>query len=197
MVVSLKKRFIFLSISILYMISEFNIFKGQVVLNYFLDHPNTLININELAKKLKISTKTSKEYIDILLKKHLLLDKSLKNNKIVCLNNSDKLIKTLKIARMLSLIKELNLEKEINNSFYIFGSCANGTYNEKSDLDIFVIKQKEYNKDEVISLASKIRLEVNIKDVPYYKLNEYIKKNKEFITEVKKGIYFGDESYEL
>lgn len=179
------------------MIPEFNIFKGQVILNYFLDNPNTLININELARKLKISTKTSKEYIDILLKNGLLLDKSLKNNKIVCLNNNNKLVRALKIARILSLIKEIDLEKEINNSFYLFGSCSNGTYNENSDLDLFIIKQNEYNKNKIQTLASKIKSEVNIKEVPFYKLDEYVKKNKIFIDEVKNGIFFGRDAYKL
>jgi len=179
------------------MISAFNKFKGVEILNFFLDYPNSELNINDLAKKLKISTRTAKEYIDLLLEYNILFDKNIRNNKLVVLNNDDKLVTELKKVRVLSLVKELKLEKEINNPFYIFGSCASGEYYEESDLDIFIIKQKNYNKNKVLALASKIRLEVNIKEVPFYKLLEYKDKNKEFIIEVKGGIYFGEPLHGL
>lgn len=169
-----------------------NNFKGFSILEFFLKNPNKSVGIRELAKILKISPSTTKYYIDNFLKEEILINKNEKHSKQTQLNNNNLIVKEMKKLYVLDKVKELNLEKEINNPFYIFGSCSNGTYNENSDLDIFVIKIKDYNKDKVSILANKIR-DASIKEVPFYKLKEYVKKNKEFITEVKNGIYFGDE----
>jgi len=179
------------------MFKLFNKFKGFAILEFFLTNPNKSVGLRELAKILKLSPSTTKHYIDQFLKEDLLIDKNEKHSKQVVLNNNNEIIKEFKKIYILDKFNELNLQKIINNPFYIFGSCAFGTYNENSDLDIFIIKIRDYDISKFKSLAKEIKLEINIKEIPFYKLNEYIDRNKEFIIEVKRGVYFGEESQGL
>ncbi len=177
------------------MIKEFRKFRGFKILEFFLLNPTVQININELAKKLKISTMTSKQYCDLLEKEDILASKKIGNTKLFNLKDN-LLTREWKKIRILQFITQNNLKKAIGNSFYLYGSFANGTYTEKSDLDIFIIKIKKIDKEKIKKIELKLKHEISINEVNYYELEEYKKNNKELINEIKeKGIFFGEDNY--
>jgi len=180
------------------MISILEKFAGFKVIEFFLANPDKNVSIRELAKILKTSPSTTKHYIDLLIKENLLNNMNLPNTKTVKLNNKNPIVRKWKSAYLITKLKEYNIDELIKNPFYVFGSTATGDYNQNSDIDIFVIKSKEYDKDKVKEIGRKIKKDINIINVPFYKLDEYKQKNKELISEIKNhGLYFGEELHEL
>lgn len=179
------------------MFEEFVKFKGLHILEHFLENPNKITNILGLSKDLRISTMTAKQYIDYFLKDNILINKNERNSKTVMLNNKNIIVKELKKVYILDKFKQLNVEKIINNPFYLYGSFSAGEYNKNSDIDLFIIKKKEYNKDALRKIGAKMGHEIRAIDVIFYDLNKYKQKHAEFVLEIKKGFFFGDEINEL
>ncbi len=166
-------------------------------MNFFLENPQKQVGLRELAKILRISPSTTKQYIDSFTKEELVIDKNIRNNKIVVLNNKNLIVKELKRLYILDKFKQLNIEKIIDNPFYLYGSFSTGEYHKDSDIDLFVIKRKEYDKDALRRIGLKLGHEVKAIDVMFYDLLKYKQKHKEFMSEVKIGFFFGEEINEL
>lgn len=85
----------------------------------------------------------------------------------------------------------LKKQKENIISCYLYGSCANGTYDAKSDIDIFILStnkidnNKQYDIQKYfISFFYGREIQLSI-----YSVSEFKKlKNNPFLKEIKKGI---------
>ncbi|MHA1859549.1 MAG: nucleotidyltransferase domain-containing protein [Candidatus Asgardarchaeia archaeon] len=179
------------------MIDEFRRYRGFRILELFIKNPESAYNINEVARQVKVSTETAKRYVDILMRDAILRLVGSHNEKRVQLNDTE-IVRRIKSAYMLQVIKE-KAESVIKNPFYVFGSVVKGTYGNESDIDIFVIKINDYDKEEVVDvLVSSLNRPVNIIEVRFDQLSRFKRRNRELINEIKScGLLFGDEMYEF
>ncbi|MBW6442594.1 nucleotidyltransferase domain-containing protein [Patescibacteria group bacterium] len=165
-----------------------NVFK---ILSEFSGDYSKKIYGGKIARKLKMNQKTVSNILNSLEKQNILKYSTEGKNKYYFLNKLNiqvpDLLKIIEIARKNEFIKKysnikelfVELEKRSSGILVIFGSYANLTNNEKSDLDIFLIgKIKEFNE-----LEEKYHIKINL-----IKLNKD-KFNKEdiFIKEVIKN----------
>ena len=97
------------------------------------------------------------------------------------------LIRSLKITENISLLKLLIGQiKKISQKIILFGSFANGTNIEGSDIDLFVLSDQQKSVRKIIeesSLAEKIQLIIK-KPIDFIGFNE---KNPLFYQEIGKG----------
>ncbi len=127
------------------MLREFSKFKGWVVLEFFLTHPSTKIHFKEVVRTLKISPRTAFTYLKTLRDDGILKEERAGNLTIFSLNNESPSVKALKRAHFLLTLDELKftdalLEKNPNViSFVLYGSYADGSYDERSDIDFLMI----------------------------------------------------------
>lgn len=169
------------------MLSEFNKFAGFKVLNYFLFNPKIEIHLKGLARYLKISPNTAKHYCDFFVKEGILNVVNKGNLRIFSLDNKSSYVKELKKTIVLLYLKDCGIEKIANKSmsFALYGSYASGEFTDESDLDILIIgDQKDVDKNIILQFEKKIRKEVQLTVISYYKWEEMKKKNDAFATEV-------------
>lgn len=144
----------------------------------------------QIAKKLKMNQKTVANVLNALEKQNIIKYSTEGKNKYYFLNKlnpqiSD-ILKILELGRKNNFISKYSklrelfivLEKKTSGILVIFGSYANFTSNEKSDLDIFVLGKI----NEVKDLEEKYGLKMNIVKSNKEKFN----KEEIFIKEVMK-----------
>ncbi|MFH1308267.1 MAG: helix-turn-helix domain-containing protein [archaeon] len=145
----------------------------------------------QVAKKLKMNQKTVSNILNSLEKQNILKYSTEGKNKYYFLNRLDPqiqdILKIIEIGRKNDFIKRyakikellIELEKRASGMLVIFGSYANFTSNEKSDLDVFLIGKIKELEDLDEKYGIKINLVKSGKD----------KFNKEdiFIKEVMKN----------
>jgi uncharacterized protein len=137
------------------MFNEFNNFVGFKILNFFCLNPKTNLNIGEISRKLSLSKSSVKYYCDFFLKENIFLKEDIGNQKRFKLNNTV-YVKELKKSFALFFLKESSIDNIVNGnvySFAIYGSFANGEFDDLSDLDLLVIGDK---KDINFGLLSKL-----------------------------------------
>ena len=131
------------------MIDVDNIFKNKayLILELFIAHPNKDFSIRGIARDLGFSHATVIEYIDDLLGLALIR----KNNKGLyptyyanVENDKYKFYKRNYIIFQINAsgFIEFLQNKCLASSIVLFGSCAKGTFTERSDIDIFVEAKK-------------------------------------------------------
>lgn len=161
----------------------------ELIMNYLLDNPNKEINMNQIARKLKISPAQVHKYITILRGEHLVRDKTFL---------STSLINSLRIVRNLNKINELNTVRILQKYFPmaegigIYGSWAKGMNDETADLDIW-IKMKKTLKDIEIAKArreieQKIGKPVDITILTPERIKNLREKNDSFYFSIYHGI---------
>ncbi|MCX6803099.1 MAG: nucleotidyltransferase domain-containing protein [Candidatus Diapherotrites archaeon] len=172
------------------MIKDFGKFAGNKVLSFFAFNPKKEVHINGLARELNISVSTAKHYCDILLKANTLLVRAQGNQKIFSLNNAYFLVKELKKTIALANFNELGIDSLVNENAYslaIYGSFVSGEFDEKSDLDILVIGEKQ---DVDFRLVSKfeqvIKREVQLSIYSWLKWRKMEQDKEPFVFEVQR-----------
>lgn len=134
-------------------------FRGWTVLEYFFS--NRATHVKELARRLNISPGTAQYYLKLYAKEHILDSKRVGNLTLYELNDNF-VTRALKRAYALAVFgdyfsKFINDNKDIV-SLAVYGSYADGNYDEKSDLDIIVISQ-----NKKLNLSAFVRLEADTK----------------------------------
>ncbi|OIO21997.1 DNA polymerase subunit beta [Candidatus Micrarchaeota archaeon CG11_big_fil_rev_8_21_14_0_20_47_5] len=132
----------------------FGKFAGVKVIKWFLCNPSERIHFKKLCRRLKLGPPTVKNYCGEFVGKKWLNEERNANLRIFSLNNSNYVIKALKRAYFLELLRKDGIEKLIDGSavsFALYGSHANGEYDERSDVDLLVIGRKEQVHYEQIS----------------------------------------------
>jgi len=169
------------------MIQEFRKFVGIKVLEYFITHPTTEIHIKELSRKSGMSPGSAKIYCDIFERDNILLLKRKGNLKLFTLNNDSFIVRELKKTYYIILLKELGIEELSENctSLAIYGSFASGEFDERSDLDILIIgEEKNINKDLILELQEKLKKEIQLTAMPYYRWEKMKKEGDRFAENV-------------
>ncbi len=122
------------------------------IIEFVVDNPNREIRVRELAKQLKLSP----AYISRTLK--ILENNVLKNNKV---DLSNPYVKALKIFFNIKKLIEKDIIKTLKklkiSGVGIYGSWANGTNYEDSDLDIWIKVDKRPKEMKIASISAYIR----------------------------------------
>jgi len=148
------------------MLAEFRKFRGWTILDYFLTHPSDKIHFKELVHRLEISPRTAQIYLKVFEADGILAKERVGNLTIFSLNNESPLVKELKKTHLLLLLNELgfpNYFLEENPgviSFALHGSHAEGTHDEKSDVDFLVIKRGAVNKSSFKKIEERVKKDV-------------------------------------
>jgi len=166
-------------------LEHFKKFTGFKVLEYFILHPACEIHLKELARTLKISPGSAKLYCDLFESEDILISKRKGNLRLFRLNNDDFAVKEIKKTYYLVLLKEKGIQDICKNcsSLAIYGSFASGEFDEKSDLDILVIGNKEdINYQLLHEIEDKVGVRFQLTVIPFYKW-EKMKEEKDHFTE--------------
>jgi len=123
------------------------------LLELVLDNPTAEIKVRELARKLNLSP----AYVSKTLKA-LRNEGMVKNNRV---DLNALIVKALKIFLNVKKLVEKGVITKINSlnviSAGVYGSCANGTNYEDSDLDIWIKVEKHPGEVKIASLVGEIR----------------------------------------
>ena len=145
----------------------------------------------QVAKKLKMNQKTVSNILNTLEKKNIVKYTTEGKNKYYFLNKLNpevkEIIKIVELGRKNKLLEKypklknlfLELEKKAQGTLIVFGSYANFTSNEKSDLDVFTLGKIE----DIEDLEEKYNLKINVIKSTKDKFN----KSDIFINEVIKN----------
>mgnify|MGYP001563261174 CR=1 FL=1 len=165
--------------------------KSLDILESFLENYNKWIYGRDIAKKLKMNQKTVSNILNKLEKENILKFSIEGKNKYYYLNKFNphikEIIKLIEIQRKIKFlekykkIKELfnKLEEKTQDLLIIFGSYANFSSNEKSDLDVLIFEKIKEIKD----LEQLYNIKINI-----IKINEKnFNKNDTLIKEIIKN----------
>lgn len=123
------------------------------VLGLFFSFPDRTFQLNEVAKKAKVSKINASRIVDNLVLNEFLIKKTAGKSWLLQCNKRHKYNQTRKIAYNLGLVYESGILEEIKSKFgaykavILFGSYRKGDDIETSDLDIAVqcLDKRDYN----------------------------------------------------
>ena len=179
------------------MITNFKNYVGINLLFFLIVHTGEKFSLNELARKNNIAPRSAELCCKSFLEDGLLEKEIIGKSHLYQINEENNLIIQLK-----KLIFPYSLiSKETENAFenfenrvisvYLYGSCAKGNFDKKSDVDIFVLllnkeKTKDYTK--LLDLFSKAIPDREIQLVIYSSLDYRKNYNSAYLKEVKNGV---------
>ena len=174
-------------------------FKGWVVLEFFLSHPNEKIHLQELARRLGIGPSTAKAYLDEYSSRGALSSSRFANSRVFQLDESSPLVLELRKATVLAELREKKVVEKIlqenpqTASIVLYGSRASGRHDEKSDYDFLVFS----NDDKIPKKAFEgLGAEAN---VTVTSLAGWRRTSKDFKESVKRNniVLYGTEAVRL
>lgn len=120
----------------------------EIILDYLLENPDEKINMNALARKLKVSPAQVYNYLKILEKYRLFKGKLIDNS----ISRSLRMLKNLNEIKKSGVIEQI--KKKIKNvkGIGVYGSWANGTNHSRSDLDLWIKTEKDLSDLELAQL---------------------------------------------
>ncbi len=160
----------------------------QQVLKYLIRHTDEPLYESEIAKNIPISVGSAHQTLKSLFKKEMVtLQKKGKMNFYI-LNLDNPLMRQYKvtqtIAELNALISDL---KSFTRRIILFGSCAEGTDTQDSDIDLAIISRE---KEKTLQIIRKKETSRNIQALIYnsgeFQLME--DKDKPLYERIQKGI---------
>ena len=137
-------------------------YPGIKVIVWFLKNPESRIYVRALAKELGLNPATVSKYLKLFHSRGILLLERKGKLYEYYLNNSSALTRELKRLFIIDAINECGLLALDFVSVVLFGSCAKGTYTERSDVDILVIGENDVPFDVLKKIHQITGMEVNI-----------------------------------
>ena len=163
------------------------------IIQYFFDNPYKEIHLRELSRKTNTSTFATKKIIDELVEQKMLVEKKQGNQRLIKPNIDNEFFKQLKIAFSVKKIQDSKIIQYIEEkipaitSITLYGSTAQGKDDNKSDIDLLVIGQK--NKIDLSKYEKEIGREINLLVMKWSEWRTHAKQDKPFYREiVKDGI---------
>lgn len=158
------------------------------VLTYFLENPKKEIHASKLGRMMGISKPTANSVCKKLVEWNYLKKKNQANIVLYSLNDYNFMIKRFKtdiILDKLLKFKDIIFNEEIN-SIALYGSCASGEFDSKSDLDLLIITDMPCA--EIIKIfepiQKEIKREISQMVIKTTKWMDLAKKNDRFYREV-------------
>lgn len=168
-----------------------------LILEEFVTNYTPQLTASHIAQKKGLNQKTVANTLHQLEEEHLLRSKTSGKNKLYSLNldNKANLIQFLSaIEHLRTLIfyeknphlKEITTQllHETQGTVALFGSYADGTQTDESDLDIFI--SGNYSQKQVTKLSSTYNLTINVKNYPQNLFTQALAKKDILLTEVIK-----------
>lgn len=163
------------------------------VMQYFFSKPYETIHLRELSRRTDTNIYSTKKIVDALVKQEILSEKRQGNQRIFKPNIENIFFKQLKIAFTIKKIQQSDLlnflKKKIPaiSSIILYGSTAQGTDNEKSDIDLLIIGQK--TKINISKYEKRINKQINILILKWSEWRKHAEEDKAFYREIiKDGI---------
>lgn len=152
---------------LLHMLQKDNRYK---ILEVFLDNPSPKgigFQLREISRKVGVAPPSVKRYLDELEKEGLIVRKKhrIHGYPVYYSNRDDEEFKFLKRIDTIMKIKESGLMNHITENFMpdtiiLFGSSSKGEDLEDSDIDLFVLSEKE--KIDLSKFEKKLNRKINI-----------------------------------
>lgn len=166
---------------------------NQKVLSLLAKFPDEELYEREIARRLGISSGSANRALNELFSSAVVTRRREGKMYFYSIDSANSAIIELKKIINLLLIETLVEElKKISNRIVIYGSCALGTDNSKSDLDLFVVSDSRETVSNIISDFHFPKGYENIHIQPVIKspveLLEERKPEQSFIEEVEQGI---------
>ena len=169
------------------------------ILSFVANHPGAVFSAGEISKEAHASKGATSQTLGLLLKLEIISREKKGNTFLYRLNTDNFVLKQFKIfENLLDLQDMVKAIQKYCSEIILFGSRADGSNDEKSDIDLFI--RTEY-KDKVRKIITKhetadMRFQVIIQDSL-----ESVSSKKEdsvFHRQVKKGIILwkGRATYE-
>ncbi len=173
-------------------IESFNKYMDLKVLGYFLLHPNASINVNELARTLKVSPTSVNNAAKLYHEKGYLAKEEKGLAHYYQLDRNNPVIISLKKAYGFDFIlsacpREAFLNADPNIlSLALYGSYASGTFAEDSDVDFLVVTPSKKDKalDAIRELEDGLGKEVNASIFKLYEWRALADKKDAFYKNV-------------
>ena len=160
-----------------------NINKMKVLAEFSADYHKRIYG-RDIAKKLKMNQKTVSNILNELEKEHILKFTQEGKNKYYFLNEFypylKEMIQLVEIQRKINFLEKykklkelfLKLEERIEGMLVIFGSYANFSATEKSDLDVFILGRIK----DIEDLEEFYNIKINIvkSNKTKFNKNEYV-----------------------
>lgn len=152
------------------MVELFDTYINWRILGYFLSHPNSLFYANQISKKLGISPSSANNAVKEFAEKGYLIREDKGYVTLYRLNLGNPVVISLKKAYGLELVLAAKPDDHFVKadpaiiSLALFGSYADGTFDEKSDMDFLVVtpSKKTAILPAVRDLEAKLDKEVNV-----------------------------------
>jgi len=131
----------------------------EKILSHLLDHPSEKINMNQLARRLKISVGQVHKYVSILRKEGIVKGDSLQDTA------------TIRSLRVLCNLQKINEKKIIQllkrhlpdiSGIGIYGSWAKGTNIENADLDLWIKMKKSPSDIDIAKTRKEIETVIGV-----------------------------------
>jgi len=174
------------------MVSDYLIFTNpQKVLNFLLMHPGNPCYEREIARSTKISYGSANSVLHQLYKEKLLRKKTEGRMCYYSIDMSNPYIKELKVLNNLLLIEPLIEKlKPHTHKIVLYGSWADGTDTEESDIDLFIISSDE---DKVKAFVNKYSYSNKVDN---RKIQAIINTPADLLTRDKKDMVFMDQVHQ-
>jgi len=174
------------------MFEEWQKFRGWLVLQHFLRNPNKSIHVNGLSRELKISPRTAETYLLLYSKDALLSKENVGNTIQYSLRNETSVVQALKRFYFIQNLSESGLvekfcERHPIVSFAVYGSYANGTYSDKSDLDFLVISDRMPSMELLNKMSAIFAAEAQVTHFSIGEWRKMSRKKDKFAESVKKN----------
>ncbi len=160
---------------------------NQKILEFLCEHPNDSFYSSQIAKKTGLSIGGVNQSLHLLKKNNLLKSEKKGRMTFYQVDNSSAIIRQFKVFRTILLLNPLVKKLQpYAEKVVLFGSCAEGTNNEDSDIDLLVVSSQKANVTEIIDkFKNKNKLQLILKSPQEYVSLE--KKEPVFFQEIEKG----------
>lgn len=179
------------------MLEKYNITQTTLkILALYNDNYIKSLHLREIARKTKADVNTIQQQLKKLEKINILSSTIKGKNKEYVLNLDNMITKYyLIMAEIFAaviylqknfLIKKVmaEIENKIDNPLILFGSFAKGGYTKESDIDLFIISEKQIERDVIFKTSSLVGREINIKSTSESKFLSGLKNKDPLINEI-------------
>jgi predicted nucleotidyltransferase len=159
------------------------------ILSFLSLHPTEIFSAKEIADNIKASKGATNQALRLFLTMAIVSREKKGNTFLYRLNFDNIILKQFKIFEVLLGIQ--NLIKDIMPYCYqiiLFGSCANGSNTEKSDIDLFVKTDQKRKVQKFINKYKTTNLKIQAVILDPLEIAASKKEDKPFYEQVKKGI---------
>lgn len=160
----------------------------QAILKYLAVYSGETLYESEIAKNGQVSAGATNQSLKKLLKKGMVSLEKKGNMNFYNLNLDNPLVRQFKVSQTIADLGNLiDRLKPVTKRIVLFGSCADGTDTQDSDIDLAIVSQEEQVARKIIK---KEKIEKEIQAL-IFTTNDFValaEKDKPLYERVQKGI---------